>query len=170
MAREAHMKVVFLRHATRSLHGTGDSPLNTVGKSQADALANYLVPNGPLPLPTRLYCSPKRRAQETLSPLSSALQMDVQVDPRLDERQHSESGQEFEARILNFLKALQDDSSTCSYVCSHLDWLETALVLIDSDMTDLEIATPWATAEFRIFKISEGLWVLKSSGTPPAQG
>lgn len=167
------MKIVLFRHATRSAHGLGDSPLSAEGLAQAENLPSFLAPNGPLPKPTHLFCSPKQRARQTLAPLSQKENLELAIDPRLDERHQNESGLDFETRILDLLKDVEALSEAhpepCVYLCSHLDWLEAVLVLIPSDLSDLEIAGSWSTAEFRIFKIQAGVWTLKSGGGIPSR-
>lgn len=184
------MKVVLFRHATRSIQGLGDCPLSAEGLAQAENIPAFLTPQGPLPKPTHLFCSPKKRAQQTLQPLAENQALPLKIDPRLDERHQNESGADFETRIRSLIEDVAslshrslsgeaadapalssaDSAEACVYLCSHLDWLETALVLLDSDLSDLEIASGWATAEFRIFRVQEdGLWALKSGGGIPTR-
>jgi broad specificity phosphatase PhoE len=169
------MKVVILRHATRSPSGMGDSPLNSVGLLQARKLATEcLSPLGPLPTPTHLWASPKKRAQQTLTPLSETSGVALKTESRLDERHQSESMQDFTQRIRAVLAEvgqLSPAPETCVYLCTHLDWLEEAMPLIDSDMTENEMAMPFSTAEFRIFRLGSQddqpgsmLWQLKTRG------
>lgn len=166
------MKVVILRHATRSASGMGDSPLNNLGLLQAQKLARDLLsPAGPLPHPTHLWASPKLRSQQTLAPLSLTTGIALKIDPRLDERHSGESANAFVARIQDFLDdiaALEPNPETCVYFCTHLDWLEEVMPMLDSDMSDIEIASSWSTAEFRIFRLEgargEQLWKLKTRG------
>lgn len=170
------MKIVLLRHATRSLHGLGDSPLNSTGRAQAEDLVNSIRPQGPLPLPTHLLMSPKLRAKQTLEPLGAHLEIPAKIDTRLDERQSSETVVEFEARIRDVIRDLsqlpdsgpnsgqQSSQEPCIYVCTHLDWLEFSLLLIPSDLTDREAEGSWPTAGYKVFEVQNGLWVFKSSG------
>jgi phosphohistidine phosphatase SixA len=168
------MKIVFLRHATRSTQGLGDSALNQTGLIQAANLPDLLVPRGPLPLPLQLYSSPRKRAQQTLGPLAAHTQVPIEVDMRLDERQQNESATDFEKRVLAMIGLLEDlataapeNSTGAIYVCTHLDWLEAGMQLLHSDMRDTEIYHNWSAAEFRIFKVHEGLWQSKERGLTP---
>ncbi len=161
------MKAVLLRHATRSATGLGDSSLNALGSNQAEALAQRcLAPHGPLPHPTHLLVSPKLRARETLQPLSETTRLHLKIDERLDERHQNETSAEFMARVRQFLAEVEQtpEKDSCVFICSHLDWLEAALITISSDMNEIESAASWMTAEFRIFKIEDGLWSLKNRG------
>lgn len=163
------MKLLLIRHATRSLHGLGDVSLNSQGQRQAEYLAQ-MVSQGLLPTPSHLFSSPKKRAQETFASLSLSSQIPVKVDERLDERRQNESAQEFEARVRSFLDELTPDESGtpkfegCAMICSHLDWLELAMVLLPSTLSDLEMAASWSNAEYRLFRFNDGLWELMSGG------
>jgi len=163
------MKVLFIRHGTRSLHGLGDVSLNSQGQRQAEHLAQ-LVAQGQLPSPSHLLSSPKKRACETLESLSLATQIPVTIDPRLDERHQNESAREFEARVRSFLDewtpapVTSRKSEGCAIICSHLDWLELAMVLIPSTLSETEMAASWANAEYRIFRYTDHLWELIGTG------
>lgn len=178
------MKAVFFRHATRSVQGLGDAQLNAAGLRQAEELASGLSPQGPLPHPTHLMCSPKKRARQTLAPLSARTQLPLIIDERLDERRQNESTREFEDRVRSLTEEilspetktfLEEKNTTkgcdpCVFLCSHLDWLETAMALVPSDMSDAEIAAPWTTAEFRVFRIEGDLWMCKGGGVIGVRG
>ena len=158
-----------LRHGARSPHDFGDSSLNADGRAQAEALARAISPQGPLPAPTALASSPKRRAKETLAPLAAALQLRLTVDQRLDERHQNETMKEFEARIRALLDELASGGrDTCVYLCSHLDWLELALALLPSDLRDTDVN--WTNCEYRVFRWQDDLWSLVSNGTVKAGG
>lgn len=167
------MKLVFLRHATRSPQSPGDASLNVLGKVQAENLTRLLKPQGPLPPPTQLLASPKRRAQETLTPLSLLTQIPLLKEDVLDERKHGETLTSFESRVKGFLQNLNiladstPETSPCLYICSHLDWLETAMVLLDSDLNGHDLSFSWATCEFRVFRRHDGIWSLIGSGQSP---
>ena len=160
------MKLLLLRHASRSALDTGDSPLSAVGQRQAEELASLVHSQGRLPKPTRIYCSPKRRARETLAPLAARLELTVTPDPRLDERHNNESQREFLARVNAVVNEFSVATDACCVLCTHLDWLEAfdASAPIDRDVTG-----GWATGEYRLFKIENGLWSVKDSGVLPAR-
>jgi broad specificity phosphatase PhoE len=168
------MKVVLLRHGTRASQDFGDSPLSPVGHKQAEDLAERVQSLSDLPRPTLLLCSPKRRARETLQPLSDSAQLGMElaltIDARIDERHQAETGREFESRLKEVLDEVSNKSEDCIYICSHLDWLELAMVLIPSNMSELEKALSWSTAEYRIFKVEHGLWNFKLRGSIAPRG
>lgn len=159
------MKVVLLRHATRESQDFGDSPLSIGGQGQAQELVERARALAQLPSPTALRPSPKRRARETLAPLSNATGLALDVDPRLDERHQNESAKEFEERVREVIRELDESDSSdgaCVYLCTHLDWLEMAMALIASDLREPESSLPWSTAEYRIFEVERGLWKFRA--------
>ena len=156
--------MILLRHATRSALGVSDNSLNSVGEAQAQKLVKHLVPHGPLRVPTKLLASPKIRARETLDPLARAIHVPLEIDDRLDERNSGESLEHFEERIVSLINELTDEQNGCALLCTHLDWLEHAMVLMPSDMTELETSAGWVTAEYRAFDINDGLWSLTTEG------
>lgn len=163
------MKVVLLRHATRSLREMEDPGLTADGHAQANGLARRVIDTSDLPKPKRLIASPKRRAIETLRPLHFLADVPLHVDGRLDERQPHESGHTFEGRILEVINDLSDMEESYAeddavYLCSHLDWLEAILPLLPSDLSDFEIQASWSTCQYRIFTVKEGIWSLESHG------
>lgn len=163
------MKLVLLRHAARSAQSLGDSPLNEIGRRQAEDLTHFISPHGPLPTPTLLLTSPKRRARETLTPLSGSLSLQLQIDERLDERHTSESMKDFDSRVRELLEEITplEERKGCVYLCSHLDWLESAIVHLPSDISELEASLPWPVASFRVFRWQDGLWIFKGSSAVP---
>lgn len=158
------MLAVFIRHATRDSHGLGDSSLNLTGRAQAEDLSEAIKTKRILPSPVGLYVSPKKRAQETLTPVSEHLGLKLNIDIRLDERKNSESPFDFEQRIFDFIVEVTKTPHSVVWICSHLDWLEAAMLLLPSDLSDLEQSAPWQTASYRVFSIEDGLWKFKGGG------
>lgn len=173
------MKLVLLRHATRALNGLGDQSLNAIGKRQADDLLLRVSPNGPLPTPTRLVVSPKKRTQESLLPLAEAFHLQLEIDVRLDERRQVEAFTEFEARVAAVISELSEGAPRGSlfankerepavYLCSHFDWLEAAILSLP--ITGEAHVGSWATMEYRVFRFQNDGWVAKDSGFVPTTG
>jgi broad specificity phosphatase PhoE len=160
------MKLLLLRHAARSAIDSGDSPLSTNGHRQADELPSLSLEQGRLPKPVRLICSPKRRAQETLTPLAKALHLSITTDPRLDERHNHESQSEFHKRINAVVNEVSSATYSACVLCTHLDWLEAFDALAP---TDKEVIGGWGTGEYRIFEIDGGLWTVKETGVLPGR-
>lgn len=164
------MKLIMLRHAARSPHDVGDSGLNAYGRAQAFQLPQSLNPQGPLPPPSLMISSPKKRTRETLLPLAARLGLTLSIDKGLDERRQNETAREFQERVHSVLEGLTRNLSvtpalreTCILMCSHLDWLEAAIAVLPSDLADAEHLN-WSNCEFRIFKWQGGIWCLAGHG------
>ena len=157
-------QVVIFRHATRSMTADDDPSLNSVGLLQAKRLVELIEPRGPLPLPTALWTSPKLRARQTFLPLGESCSLEPIVDPLLDERQSFETREDLQNRIRETIGKVEASAGGCLYLCSHFDWLEEAMILLPSEMSDFELALSFAPAEYRIFEIKNGLWKLKGRG------
>lgn len=154
------MKITLLRHGSRDLTIGSDGGLNESGREQAASLTTRLQPQGNLPPPTHLDCSPKRRARETLTPLSEHLGLKLNIEPLLDERQSSESSVEFRQRIRKFLESLREKytSRDVVYLCTHADWLEEALAILPSDLSEFEAQSGFACGELKSFELKDGIW------------
>lgn len=154
------MHVIFLRHATRDAQGPDDGGLNPIGQRQAEALVAKMQPRGPLPRPTHLLASPKRRTRETLAPIAATFGLSVTVVDALDERRHDESAKFFLQRIRGWVEssAMFSAPNIAVYVCSHLDWLTEVLYLLPADLTENELGQGFMPGEFRIFEIRDGVW------------
>jgi phosphohistidine phosphatase SixA len=154
------MFIVLLRHAQRDPLGPKDGGINKIGRAQAANLTQQLAPQGPLPRPSVLLVSPKRRTRETVAPLSEKLGCPVTVDDALDERHDGESESAFLGRIRNWVTGLTSNYAPTDvlFVCSHLDWLHEALHLIPSDLAERETDHGFAPCEFRVFEIVDEIW------------
>lgn len=157
------MRVVLFRHAERENSGSADPGLSKKGCQQALSLAKDFQTLH-LPNPTRILVSPKRRSQQTFQPLSETTGKSSVIDKSLDERQTSETAGQFESRVFQFLESLSDQVGNC-YICTHLDWIEEALLRIHSD-TDLLQARyqTWAPGQYMLFRVEENLWHLEEFG------
>ena len=200
-------QLILFRHATRASHFDSDTTLSAFGLAQAAAAPSLFELNSfgssdgsfgsfgssglsdgqcregvGLPQPQEIFCSPKVRAQQTVSPLADFLKLTVQLDERLDERHSHESRATFESRIRSFLAEIEEkfhSSQTCHaelneqklqlaqtvVACSHMDWLETILPLMNSNLTEVELTQLWAAGEFRsLHWHPEGPWELGRVG------
>jgi broad specificity phosphatase PhoE len=139
---------------------SSDGGLNQIGKDLAMGLHGRLRPQGDLFVPTDLIASPKKRAQETLLPLSKALNMQLKTDIGLDERQHDETSAEFRLRVKNYLVAVlkKHDSSAVVYLCTHADWLEDAMLTLPSDIPTFVAESGFACGEYRAFEFNGEIW------------
>ncbi len=83
------MIALFIRHGETDwnhegrMQGRTDTPLNALGREQAERLASRLVQEPPI---DELYCSPLARAFETAAIIGQALGLEPRTDVRLVER------------------------------------------------------------------------------------
>ena len=146
--------LILMRHATRAFDG---DQLSAEGRLQAASLLKTLE-KSKLLRPTTLKSSPKRRTQATLRTLAFELKLEVGVDLRLDERMSGEPIEKFESRVQNFLSECDQSTEKVILACSHLDWLETAALMINSDEGDLDRAEPWSPMAIRAYMLKDGIW------------
>lgn len=154
------MKLILLRHGNRDLGMSSDSGLNQIGKEVATSLPLKLEPNGNLPVPTQLIASPKKRAQETLQPLSKALKLPLLTEKSLDERHHDETSTEFRVRVKKYLEVIpkQYRPTDVIYICTHSDWLEDAMITLPSDVPSFIAESGFACGEYRAFEFNGEIW------------
>lgn len=154
------MKLLLFRHAERENIGQGNPRLTARGQKQASLLAN-LINQGKLPKATRMMVSPRIRTHMTFEPAARELSLNLQERIELDERQSSEQASQFHSRVENFLNACAREPGV-TYLCTHLDWIEEALILIpsDSDLLKPQYQT-WAPGQHMVFEIIDGLWKLE---------
>jgi broad specificity phosphatase PhoE len=163
------MDAIFFRHASREsplreASLLADGGLSARGRQEADILASHIANlMGPLPVAAQIICSPKRRARETVEPLAAALGLTPRATPGLDERGDLEPARHFEARVQAIVGELHSSrsASETTLICSHLDWLEKAMLFLPSDMSEVESSLPYACAEPRLFRWRDGLWRLE---------
>lgn len=151
------MKFVLFRHAHKSFLPFEDPELSAEGHQQALRLLE-LTEKNELPHPTQLVVSPKRRASQTFYPISKCYQTPLNVSLHLDQRLHDESSSEFRNRVSEFLNSLQKkitSETDVVYACTHYDWIEEAMTLIDCDrdLNSFEFAH-WSPTQYAAFSLS----------------
>lgn len=159
--------LILMRHAARDFT---DDRLSPDGFTQAARLTSVLR-NMNLPSPTRLHCSPKKRTQATLQSLSREGGQKITIDPRLDEQKQGEPLPVFEDRVKDFNDACltwagetaRDTTDHTWLACSHLDWLEAAVLYLASDENDFERSEPWPPMAIRAYVFHEGIWKRKKA-------
>lgn len=158
------MRILIFRHAERENSGASNPPLSSRGLKQAEKLAE-LIATDKLPKPTKLWASPRLRSQQTLAPAQNNFAVEMQIQKDLDERQSSETVEQFQKRIKKFIQTCESQSGVI-YICSHLDWLEEACYLIPSE-TDLmqEKYQAWSPCSYMDFEVQDGLWTLFEFGS-----
>jgi broad specificity phosphatase PhoE len=148
------MKLILLRHGDRD-SGFGDVPLSAEGEAQAQRLASDPV----LLRAEAIFSSPRERTQQTVAPLSETLNIEVSIEPDLDQRKSIESPGEFSRRVLNFIENLPKKyANKTVLLCSHSDWLQTAVLQLPTDSTDMAIHCFFGCAEYKLLKDEQGLW------------
>ncbi len=164
------MHLCLFRHASRNPFEPsgepGDGGLNARGLEQARALPTLISPAGPLPRPTHLLCSPKRRARQTLAPLADHLGLPVEIATVLDERGEKERLDGFLQRLRDWLGGLSErfGRDDVVFACSHLDVLEKVMALAPNDLPEVEADRGFAPGEYRLFQLDSGFFASKGSG------
>lgn len=160
------MQLCLFRHAARNPLQPGDGGLSDHGLKQAAALPDLASTSGPLPRPTHLLCSPKRRARQTFAPLSGRFDIPLRIDVALDERGENEPMDAFLERLSAWVESLKTAFAPDDVVfaCSHLDVWEEVMSLIPTDLAEWEIARGLAPAEFRLFEFDGGFFTAKATG------
>jgi hypothetical protein len=113
-----------------------------------------------------MFCSPRKRTQETLSFAAEQSRIKIAKTPLLDLRAPSESQKDFRLRIQEFLVGFQldvPDSPTkppSVYVCTHQDWAEEFLTIVESstDLTQPKFGI-WHSGQYMYFAKTD-LWHL----------
>jgi phosphohistidine phosphatase SixA len=146
------------RHAEKENSGTSNPPLSLGGLNQARKILEEMDLQQ-LPRPTKLFSSPKLRAQQTFQQVQDKLGVPLQIHPDLDERHNFESHALFSRRVQNYLLGLEYQPGVVYFV-THLDWIEESLRLIHSD-TDLvqDRFQAWSPAQFIEFEVHDRLWI-----------
>lgn len=129
-------QLIFIRHAHRDTDNReSDNGLSEKGQKQALLLAQYWEKKlkG---MPCTLLSSPKKRCQETLAPLASALGVKVKTCKELDEATASEGEVKFNRRVRDFLKDWQESPLTLA--CSHGDWIPQAIAIATGEIVSLK--------------------------------
>lgn len=145
--------------------------LSAKGHEQSRKLLE-LTKNKTLPAPTVCLFTDMVRTKETLQDLITHYSPKTEIKPELFLRSYSESSQSFRSRVQKFvnfytyLASQPENKNQVIYACTHYDWVEEAMTVIDSDknLNSYEFAG-WAPAQYIEFHITEdGLWMFKSRG------
>lgn len=126
-------RLFIARHGEKALqaHPT-NPPLTEYGLSQASSIKEWILHQMTFDHPSRpsnwkLLCSPLKRAQQTLQPLASHLEISIQTVPELAERDAFESAQQVRERCRSVLLQLdriwEQDPLCAVVIVSHYDFL-----------------------------------------------
>lgn len=152
------MKWVIFRHGDKQKEGF-DPGLTELGIAQSQKIIAKVKAQN-LPKPSVIYVSTKKRAIQTLEPLATAFGMKPIIKAELTERVSGESVDKFKFRIQEFLVKvmLLHKDNEAIYFCTHYDWIEEFLNIIESD-SDLSRCTHWPSAQHMVFE-KKDLWSL----------
>jgi len=158
------MKFVLFRHGSKGFTPFEDPELNAQGFQQSIKIAELVKANG-LPKPTHLFVSPRRRTSQTFYPVSKEFSLEMQIKEELDLRQSGESQSEFRARIQRFLNFVAGQNNEVIFACTHYDWIEESLTVIDCDknLNSFEFSH-WTPSQFLIFEIDNSGWKVLKKG------
>lgn len=157
------MKAYLFRHAERTSDPQRGRSLTPRGKQQAQRMVE-LVSQSQLDRPSRLIVSPQSRTQDTFEPLSIELEIKLQIHSDLNERVSGETAELFAQRVRRFIGEISQGTGV-TYFCTHLDWIEEALIAIPSDMDLLHPCfQPWQPGQFISFEIRDGIWHFEKTG------
>lgn len=160
------MIVVLFRHAEKQNSPSNNPPLSDRGLLQAEKILHDIL-NGELPTPSKILCSQKMRTQQTMQATANKLNLEIQIDPLLDERRSGENLEQFHKRIAQALHTYEKLSGVL-FLVTHFDWIEEALPQIHCD-TDLNQSRfySWSPAQHIEFEIHDGLWQFKKMRGSP---
>jgi broad specificity phosphatase PhoE len=150
------MKWVIFRHGEKQNSGF-DPELTAQGHRQAGRILSR-IQEGKLPKPNALYVSTKKRTAQTFDPLSQHFKLKAQIRAELTERVTGESKEKFRFRIQEFLVRLllQHPDQDVIYLCTHFDWIEEFMSIIEGDQ-DLSRLSTFSSGQFIFFDKKE-LW------------
>lgn len=156
-------RLILLRHAEKGITPFEDPQLTQKGLQQAENLLSE-VQRQRLPIPTQLWASTKIRTSQTLQPTAQHFHLRPETTNLLNLRQSNESPSQFRERIEIFCKKMALSAaenltaSTSHFVCTHYDWIEEAMTLIncDKDLNTFEFLH-WAPAQYVVFEIPSSI-------------
>lgn len=154
------MKFVIFRHAEKQGGLEKDSPLSPHGIAQSKNILSQVISKN-LPIPTRIYASPRKRTSLTMTPLAESFKLKINATPLLDLKLNNETQKDFRLRIQEFLVGFQLEPDTpCVYICTHQDWIEEFLTVIECSTDLLQPKySVWPSGQYMYFDKNE-LWDL----------
>ena len=149
------MVILLFRHGHKAFSIDNDPPLSPKGFEQAVHL-NQLIAEKKIPLATHCWVSEKKRTLQTLEKAIDQHQMITHKKSDLNYREAEENTAQFRSRIQKFLRELsaRAKESEIHYVCTHYDWIEEAMTLIDcdKDLGSYEYAS-WSPGQYLVFDL-----------------
>jgi broad specificity phosphatase PhoE len=119
--------LVLIRHAHRNIDDrTKDNGLSERGVDQVKKLVKFYK-NRFEGAKATIFSSPKKRCQETITPLAKEAGVKFTIDDRLDEHAGNENTALFMARMEEFLDVWKYEGPALTILCSHGDWIPIAV-------------------------------------------
>ena len=163
------MDIVLFRHAKKGLMPFEDPGLSPEGFTQSDLLP-LTVQKHDLPPATALWTSEKIRTHQTFKGLASALGIKTTKRAELNLRADFETQNMFQNRVQSLIDELtltsqKHSANDCIYLCTHYDWIEQSMTLIncDKDLNSFEFLH-WSPAGHIVFEIQSNKWILINKG------
>ena len=154
MSTYQSMKIYILRHGDRGM-GYGDMPLSQTGQQQALDIAQ----NATFQDVSLILCSPKIRTQQTVQPLHEHLGIPLQIAADLDQRRSIETEAEFAGRVLRFFdECLETHQEKTLLLCSHSDWLQTALMNLPLPQAKAAGLSFFSCGDYRTLTYENKIW------------
>ncbi len=149
------MVIFIFRHGHKAFSIDNDPPLSPKGFEQAMYL-NQLIADKKIPLATHCWVSDKKRTFQTLEKVIDQHQLIAHKKSDLNYREAKENTVQFRQRIQKFLRELSTRAkeSEIHYICTHYDWIEEAMPLIncDKDLGSYEYAS-WSPGQYLAFDL-----------------
>lgn len=160
------MQFILIRHGHKSSHPLNDPELSEKGIEQSQLLFDH-VEKGLLKKPTHCWYSDKIRTRQTLGEVIARLNPIVFEKNELSTRSYDESPTHFKQRVQKFITELEQHkaSQEVHFVCSHYDWIEEALLCLNTDknLNTFEYAH-WSPGQYLVFEWNQTFWKVLNSG------
>ena len=162
------MVILLFRHGHKTFSIDNDPPLSPKGFEQAHHLTQ-LIFDQKIPQATHCWVSEKIRTFQTLEKAIDQYQLTTYKKSDLNHREAGENSTQFRQRVQKFLHELgtRAKETEVHYICTHYDWIEEALSLIDcdKDLSSYEYAS-WSPGQYLVFDlIDQNIYKLLSKGS-----
>lgn len=144
------MVILLFRHGHKAFSIDNDPALSPKGFEQALRLPQ-MIEDKKVPRPTHCWVSEKKRTLQTLEKAIEKHHITTYKKSELNYREAEENTAQFRNRIQKFLLELSKRAKETEihYVCTHYDWIEEAMSLIecDKDLNSYEYAN-WSPGQY----------------------
>jgi broad specificity phosphatase PhoE len=122
-------RLILIRHAHRDTDEgrSRDNGLSEKGQDQVKRLLRFVTSKVEDSEEVVVFSSPKKRCQETIMPIAKAFKVQCLIDGRVNEHGVSESARDYSLRMDDFLEFWKKECPETTIVCSHGDWIPTAV-------------------------------------------